>query len=1416
MAPCYDFVRRTLVAVFVSLVASAATAAAQSMYLDANGDGVHTSADVVPVSGTPWTFDVWLTTDRNREGDREYCEQTADSAFTLRGYAFVLHASNGTVTFHDVTNRIPELTLSSPSRTSDTELVYGRYAPIDLPSGRYRLATITAEVAAGTPAITIEPSSGSGAPAVLTSFESSCWGEFYDGLLKLGMDWFDADGLPYGGQENRPPQLQPISPMTVAEGDTATQSLQAMDPDGDGITLSVTAGPSYVMVIPDSGSPGLTTGLLQVMPGYFDSGAASGSIRATDGFLSAEQPFTVTVTNVSRPPVLEQPPDQEVEAGTQLFVPLTASDPDGEYPTIRVSGPPFASLGGQSVLLAPDPREPEGIHPVTVTATDGEFSVERTFSVTVFGTKHPPVLEEIEDMVAVEGYTVTQDIGASDPDADHLTFTPLQFLPSMRLEVLSAWPSQPMARIILEPREGDRGQANVSVSVSDGFLTDESAFTVSILERHTASTFLAIEADPRPPESAWDRIRFGPRDGVFHAAGTPGGATYVTFAPPTSVEQDWQVMLACLPAQRAQCYSDPHYWNVTIHPPLGQILVPGVYEHVGNAPDSTHAALRVGQYCGALATCATVDSWFEIKQVQYGPGGQLLSLWARFARRCAVGYPLSGEVRYHAALPAYTDPPTRIQAHAGTQLRAEILVGGTSPGIPMVTSPDLPAGAILTPVSNGRIFLEWTPALEQSGLHDIRLITSIADAEPDTSAMTVCVDIPGAVAATMDANRTEVITSTRGDAAYAASYVAHGAYHPSGSGLPVAHSAKLLVAARVNGEVRIAQGGSDFVPGPMSGGAAAPFELRFKNYTIRQGEPFGYDWENWPRDLGAPVDETGNPAVSGDATIWSIYNEARIPAPEEPTRWTAPLGIEVDQTTWAEASGTPLGDIVFQRYRIRNAGSNMLEDAYVAWDFEPTTWDYYGGHVAIYSRDWAACDTTLDLSYAYSDVDWSERNVVGLAVLRGPTVTISGVTDTLGLTAYQDGYFTTALAAHYLMRGYRANGLPRHEYDDPSGPVTPYAYSGDPVLGTGWLYPWGYGEIQLMASSGPFRLAPGEEQEVVIALIGATGNDQREAIGLLRDAARTAKESLHRYTRPAQNQSPTANAGGPYSGRSGVPVSFDGTGSQDPEGLPLAFQWTFGDGTVGAGSQPFHTYAQDGSYPVVLAVSDGAQTDSDSTFAEIATIDTAAVALLPSDPVIRLQSARPLVWMSLEPRDDALRVSDIALGTVTLSRPDRPNATIRPVIEKAKIEDKDRDGIEEVSLPFAKQDLRILFADLPAGPNQVAVTVRGQMEGGGSIVASSVLRVDVSGKTFAAAVTPNPARGAAMLTFHTTQPGHVRVSIFDVSGRRVRVLLDQPAIPAGYHDVAFSDRTGALPSGIYFYRVEAVEGMASGRVLVLK
>lgn len=70
------------------------------------------------------------------------------------------------------------------------------------------------------------------------------------------------------------------------------------------------------------------------------------------------------------------------------------------------------------------------------------------------------------------------------------------------------------------------------------------------------------------------------------------------------------------------------------------------------------------------------------------------------------------------------------------------------------------------------------------------------------------------------------------------------------------------------------------------------------------------------------------------------------------------------------------------------------------------------------------------------------------------------------------------------------------------------------------------------------------------------------------------------------NHPPVADPGGPYVGTVGLPIFFDGSGSHDPDGNGLVFQWTFGDGGAGSGERPFYVYRSAGTYTVTLEVVD--------------------------------------------------------------------------------------------------------------------------------------------------------------------------------------------------------------------------------------
>jgi hypothetical protein len=82
---------------------------------------------------------------------------------------------------------------------------------------------------------------------------------------------------------------------------------------------------------------------------------------------------------------------------------------------------------------------------------------------------------------------------------------------------------------------------------------------------------------------------------------------------------------------------------------------------------------------------------------------------------------------------------------------------------------------------------------------------------------------------------------------------------------------------------------------------------------------------------------------------------------------------------------------------------------------------------------------------------------------------------------------------------------------------------------------------------------------------------------------------------------------------------------------------------------------------------------------------------------------------------------------------------------------------------------------------------------------------------------PNPFQGSTTITFRTAA-GPARLSVFDLSGRLVRGLVDDP-VERGEHQVTWDGRAddgSVLPSGVYFQRLDVPGQSTRTRVLLLR
>lgn len=78
---------------------------------------------------------------------------------------------------------------------------------------------------------------------------------------------------------------------------------------------------------------------------------------------------------------------------------------------------------------------------------------------------------------------------------------------------------------------------------------------------------------------------------------------------------------------------------------------------------------------------------------------------------------------------------------------------------------------------------------------------------------------------------------------------------------------------------------------------------------------------------------------------------------------------------------------------------------------------------------------------------------------------------------------------------------------------------------------------------------------------------------------------------------------------------------------------------------------------------------------------------------------------------------------------------------------------------------------------------------------------------------PNPFDDETMIEFALPEAQQVRMAVYDILGREVRVLVDE-VVSAGTHRVSFG--ASGLPTGTYFYRMQAAQGGSARTMTIVR
>ncbi|MEO8665415.1 MAG: hypothetical protein ABI462_07950, partial [Ignavibacteria bacterium] len=345
---------------------------------------------------------------------------------------------------------------------------------------------------------------------------------------------------------------------------------------------------------------------------------------------------------------------------------------------------------------------------------------------------------------------------------------------------------------------------------------------------------------------------------------------------------------------------------------------------------------------------------------------------------------------------------------------------------------------------------------------------------------------------------------------------------PKGSGKFARFSSGLWLGCIVGNDTLTAVVGftSDFLPGYVNdaGNGAGFDDPAYKIYNIIQGNTTSEDYLTWPVSQGAYVDSLGRPLFLGTQTMFYSYTDAYPHINAQSSLGS--MKAQIMQTNWAYNVNGPLGNIVFQEYRIVNRSTNVWTQTYLAqW-----TDDDIGDD----GDDKVGCDTTLDLGYTYNasnnDGEYgSAPPAVGFDFFRGAIVETGNPADSIY-------YYNPIGSNNYVVKhGWKDLGLSVFNYynntnPSPSDPgtntetyrvlegkwrtgeswINPSSldtsikcFDGDPVAGTGWLNP-GAQDRRFVQSTGPFLMNPGDTQTILVAQVIARGSSNLGSVATLK------------------------------------------------------------------------------------------------------------------------------------------------------------------------------------------------------------------------------------------------------------------------------------------------------------------------------
>ncbi len=211
-------------------------------------------------------------------------------------------------------------------------------------------------------------------------------------------------------------------------------------------------------------------------------------------------------------------------------------------------------------------------------------------------------------------------------------------------------------------------------------------------------------------------------------------------------------------------------------------------------------------------------------------------------------------------------------------------------------------------------------------------------------------------------------------------------------------------------------------------------------------------------------------------------------------------------------------------------------------------------------------------------------------------------------------------------------------------------------------------------------------------------------------------------------------------------------------------------------------------------------------------------------PPPKIDGTPGMLALKLHSQGDITRFiaeSSSLIGGVLIKVAHQPGEELVPVSDGAFTLAYNDDGSVLTVLAY--------LPDLPAGPTPSGTCNIFSLKGvysqanikelSASTIYGYLMKADILPETYELAQNyPNPFNATTKISFGLPEASHVRLDIYNLSGQKIRTLVDDQYQP-GYYSLEWNgtdDGQNTVSSGVYFYRLSSAEGVRSMKMTLLK